>query len=491
MLKTGQEHLESLRDGRVVYIGSERVEDVTTHPAFRNAARTVAAIYDMKADSANRDALSYEEDGARHSIYYLRAKSRDDLQRRMVGHRKIADLTYGMFGRSPDHVASFVTGMAMKPDELNPPCGNPDNLLAYYYYARDNDIYTVYAVLPPQAARDPEFYQRQNLPVPTLRVVREEDDGVMISGMKMLATGAVFANDIWIGNVIPLSPDQKKEAITCAVPCNAPGLSLWARKSMEAACRSEFDSPLAYRYDETDSMVMCDQVKVPWEKVFVHNDAVLSRDIYLKTPSHCFGNHQSNVRYWSKMRLLLGLCSKIAHTTGAAQIPAVRETLGKMSSVEGVIAGMVHGQINAYESWPDGYVCFNRRMMYAALNWCTQNYTQFIDQLRDLCGGGVFQMPADISVMDDEKLAEHFAAYFQTPQADAVSRMKLFKLAWDMVGSEFAGRHQQYEKFYAGASFIVRGHAYRETPWDEFHSIVDELMAGYGPPAMQERPDQG
>ena len=243
MLKTGQEHLESLRDGRVVYIGSERVEDVTIHPAFRNAASTVAAIYDMKADPANRATLSYEEDGDRHSIYYLRAKTRDDLQRRMVGHRKIADLTYGMFGRSPDHVASFVTGLAMKPDELTPPCGNPDNLLAYYRHARDNDVYTVYAVLPPQAARDPEFYQRQNLPVPTLRVVREEDDGVVISGMKMLATGAVFANDIWIGNVIPLSPDQKKEAITCAVPCNASGLSLWARKSMEQACRSEFDSP--------------------------------------------------------------------------------------------------------------------------------------------------------------------------------------------------------------------------------------------------------
>ena len=71
MLKTGQEHLESLRDGRVVYIDKERIEDVTTHPAFRNASRTVAAIYDMKADLANRDALTYEEDGNRHSICYL------------------------------------------------------------------------------------------------------------------------------------------------------------------------------------------------------------------------------------------------------------------------------------------------------------------------------------------------------------------------------------------------------------------------------------
>src|SRR5262245_58825107 len=222
MLKTGTEHLESLRDGRVVYLGSERVDDVTTHPAFRNAARTVAALYEMKADPVNREAMTYEEDGGRYSVYFLRARTRDDLQRRMIGHRRIADMTYGMFGRSPDHVASFVTGMAMKPDELKAPCGDADNLVAYYKHIRDNDSYVVYAVLAPQAARNPVFYQRMNLPVPTLRVVREDDAGVVISGMKMLATGAAYANEIWIGNVIPLAPDQKKEAITCAIPCNAP-----------------------------------------------------------------------------------------------------------------------------------------------------------------------------------------------------------------------------------------------------------------------------
>ena len=108
MLRSGKEHLETLRDGRIVYVGSERIDDVTRHPAFCGAARTVAAIYDMKADAANRDTMTYEEDGSRHSIYFLRACSRDDLQRRMIGHRKIADLTLGMFGRSPDHVASFV-----------------------------------------------------------------------------------------------------------------------------------------------------------------------------------------------------------------------------------------------------------------------------------------------------------------------------------------------------------------------------------------------
>ncbi len=227
-------------------------------------------------------------------------------------------------------------------------------------------------------------------------------------------------------------------------------------------------------------MLLCDQVKVPWERVFVHGDALLSRDIYVKTPSHCFGNHQSNVRYWSKMRLLVGLCSKVAHATGADQVPAVRETLGRVSGYEAMIAAMVHGQINAFEDWPGGgYVCFNRRMMYAVLDWSTQNYTKFIDDLRELCGGGVFQMPANISVMRDPELARDFQNFWQTPQADAVARMKLFKLAWDMVGSEFAGRHQQYEKFYAGAAFILRNHSFRETDWASFDKIVDDLMATY------------
>jgi 4-hydroxyphenylacetate 3-monooxygenase len=486
MLRSGNEHLETLRDGRVVYVGSERIDDVTCHPAFRGAARTVAAIYDMKADPANRDMMSYEEDGSRYSIYFLRPRSRDDLQRRMNGHRKIADLTLGMFGRSPDHVSSFVTGMAMSPDALPQPYGHADNLLRYYRHIRDNDVYVVYAVLPPQAARNPEFYQRQNLPVPTLQVVDEKDDGVIVSGMKMLATGALYANEIWIGNILPLAPDQKKQAITCAVACNAPGLTLWSRKPAVVSASSEFDSPLAWRYDESDSMVLCDNVKVPWEKVFVHDDAALSRDIYIKSPSHCFGNHQSNVRYWSKMRLLVGLCSKVANATGADQVPAVRETLGKMSAVESTIAGLVHGQINAYEEWPPGYVCFNRRIMYAGLDWCTQNYSKFIDELRELCGGGVFQMPADISVMRDPRLAKEFSTYWQTPQADALTRMKLFKLAWDVVGSEFAGRHLQYEKFYAGAAFIIRNHSHRETDWGEFNRLVDDFMASYGYPKTED-----
>ena len=124
--------------------------------------------------------------------------------------------------------------------------------------------------------------------------------------------------------------------------------------------------------------------------------------------------------------------------------------------------------------------------MYAALNWCTENHSALVDILRELCGGGVFQMPASVDVMLDETLRTEFEQYWTTPQMPALDRMKLFKLAWDMVGSEFAGRHQQYEKFYAGASFIVRNHNFREAPWDDYHAMVDGLLGSYDVPSAEE-----
>jgi len=481
MLRTGKEHLERLRDGRVVYVGNERIDDVTAHPAFRNAARTIASLYDMKADPANSETMSFAEDGERYGMYFLQARSQADLRRRTRAHKMIADMTYGLFGRSPDHFASSITAMAIEPSVFAVG-GRPyaENLVNYYRHMRRHDLFVAYAVLPPQASRDPGYYHRQSLPVPTLEVVREEDDGIVISGMKMLATGAAFADDIWIGNIQPLAPDQKKQAVTCVVPCNAKGLTLWSRQTFTA--RNEFDSPLSWRFDESDSMVMCENVKVPWERVFLLDDAVLSREIYIRTPGHCYANHQSNVRFLSKLRLIVGLASRVAEANGADQIPAVRDTLGRLAALEATLAGLIDGQIEAFERWPEGFATYNRRMMYAAINWCVEMYSPLIDILRELSGGGVFQMPASVTVLEDPELRRRFEQYWQTPQMAALDRVKLFKLVWDLVGSEFAGRHLQYEKFYVGATFTVRAHNYREAPWPEFHKIVDDLLASYGPP---------
>ena len=477
MIKAGKDHLEQLQDGRIVYIGDEKVSDVTKHPSLKRAAKTVAQLYDLKHIKEHKNDLTYEENGETFSTWFLQAKNKDDLRKRSKAHKIIADHTSGMMGRSMDHVASFVTGMSTSADIFdNEKYKFSKNLLNYYEYMKKNDVFASYAVVPPQAARNPDFYEKRNLPIPTLSVVSENDKGVVISGMKMLATSAIFANEIWIGNLIPLAPDQVKQSITCAIPCNSNGLSLWMRQPLSNHYDNQFDAPLSWNQDETDVLVMCDKVLVPWERIFVKDDAIQAREIYFKTPAHCYGNHQSNVRYWSKMELIVGLCYKVAKATGADEVPAVRETLGKMSALESTLSGMIYGQIENAENWPKNFKTFNRRIMYAALNFCTDNYSMIIDELRTLCGGGVFQMPASIKVMKNKELLNDFETYFQTPQMNALDRMKLFKLAWDVVGSEFAGRQLQYEKFYAGASFIIRNHNFRETPWDHFEEVVDKVM---------------
>ena len=483
MLRTGDEYLESIRDGRIVYVGKERVDDVTTHPAFANAAKMYAAMYDLKHAPETRDALTYEENGDRHSAYFLKPRSQADLEHRTRAHRTIAGFSHGLLGRSPDHVASSITGLSMGSAVFDRSGANfGKNIDAYYRHARDNDLYLAYAILPPQGARKPDLYQSEDKSPPTLRVTAEDDAGVVLNGMKMLATGAAYANEIWIGNIIPLAPSQVKESVTCAVPTDAPGLTLWSRKPLTADGGIEFNNPLAHRFDESDSMVVFKDVRVPWERVFVHDDPALSRDIYVETPAHFMSNHQSNVRFSSKLRLLIGLASKITKSNGAHEIPAVREVLGELASMEAAYAGIIDGQLHAMEETANGYVHVNRRYMYAAINYAVENYAKICDQIRTLMGGGVFQMPASIDVVEDDTLRDVFEDYWSTTEETAVERMKLFKLAWDMLGSEFAMRHDQYEKFYVGQRFIVRNYNVQHTPWEELEGLVDGIMAAYDPP---------
>ena len=255
--RPGRAHSERIRHAEIRQRASRRParrprrlhrrragQDVTRHPAFRNAAQSIAAFYDLKADPARRDQLTYEENGERHSIYYMKARNRDELAKRSDAHRILAEPSYGFLGRSPDYFASFVTGANLKPDLFG---RFADNVRAYYAFMRDRDIFAAHAIVSPQAARDPAFYQRMKLPNPSCRVVREEDDGVVVSGMKMLATGAILADEIWIGNILPLAPEAKAESITFAVPCNTPGVSLWSRKPFEPQVRVRGPAHLALR----------------------------------------------------------------------------------------------------------------------------------------------------------------------------------------------------------------------------------------------------
>src|SRR5262249_56116161 len=151
------------------------------------------------------------------------------------------------------------------------------------------------------------------------------------AGRRRGGGGGVYADEILTGNLTPIADKFKSEAITAALPLNAPGLSLWSRQPYAQSVRHEADYPLSYRFDETDSVLVCDRVKIPWERVFLHNDAIMSRRIYIDTPANCYQNHQSNIRFWAKMGLIVGLASRICQANGTDKIPAVREQLDRLA----------------------------------------------------------------------------------------------------------------------------------------------------------------
>jgi 4-hydroxyphenylacetate 3-monooxygenase len=290
MLMTGKEYLSSIRDGRRVYIGGELVEDVTAHPAFRNAAQSFAMIYDRKRDPENRDLMTFEEDGETFSTYFLLPRTREDLQRRFETHRRIASWTHGLLGRSPDNFPSYVSGLVMDPamfDSIRQGFGN--NIRNYYQHMRGNDIFASHTVTNPQGWRPLSPADNPRHTPPTLRVINEDDSGVTINGLKMLGTASVFCHETWCGNLQPVAAGQERESITCVVPLNAPGVSIWSRKPYERYVVSEFDNPLAARFDETDSAVLFENVKVPWECVFCHNNVEMTRAIYHAHTRPCDG----------------------------------------------------------------------------------------------------------------------------------------------------------------------------------------------------------
>ncbi|MSQ51118.1 MAG: hypothetical protein EXR28_04445 [Betaproteobacteria bacterium] len=475
----GKTKLERMRDGREVWVGAERVTDVTTHPAFREAAKTVAALYDWKSDPARHELLTFEEGGERFAISWMLPRSREDLSRRLRGMKAIADWSYGLIGRTPGQVACLIAGLATKPSVLDiAKPGFGENLMRYYRRARHEDLYVTFAVVPPAGIRSADLFAGQAREFPSLRIVDEDDSGVFISGIKILATSAVYADEVFVGNLSPLDKKFDRESITCAMPVASPGLALWSRRPYGLA-GAQIDYPLSYRYDETDSVLVCERVKVPWERVFLDSGANFqfgARQIVLDTPAMNNANHQSNVRFWSKMGLIAGVALRISEAQGLADVPAVKETLGEFAAIEAMAGSMAAGQVECCESWPEGYVSPNRRFQFATTYWCLENHNAVIEKLRTLLGGVPLQMPACVDVLSNPMLKEKFEAWWGTPAMAALDRMKLYKLAWDLVGSEFAGRHMLYERFYAGNPLVNRNHNYREGEWGRFGGMVDELL---------------
>ena len=254
-------------------------------------------------------------------------------------------------GRTPDHVAGFFAGYAATPAVLRARGGQnfADNVVAYYEHMRDNHVYASYAIVPPQIDRSKPAH-KQSDPALYAGVVKERDDGIVISGAQQLATGGAISDVIHLSCIHPLQPGDENYANCLAVPVNAPGVKLYPRRPFALNATNSFDYPLSSRFDETDSYVVFDNVFVPWEHVFIYRNLEASRDQWWKTPSHLYGNHQAQTRYVTKLRFMLGLAQRLNEMTGNIANPAVQIMMGELASIASIYEGMLLAhEVNAHD----------------------------------------------------------------------------------------------------------------------------------------------
>jgi 4-hydroxyphenylacetate 3-monooxygenase len=479
MLKTGREHVQSLQDGRVVYIHGKQVADTTTHPAYRNTISTFARLYDFQSRPENRDLMAFatENGGMANRIWQL-PESYEELCQRRRALEAWNGLHAGFLGRAPDHVASCISGMFMGRDVFDAYDRKRAGALAdYYRYARDNDLYLTYVIINPQADRSKSASEQKSEYL-SAGVVDTDAEGITVRGAKMLATGAIMANEVFVTCIQPLQPGDEKYAISFVIPLNAKGLKLLSRKSYEEGAPRQFDNPLSYRFDENDAVVYFDEVKVPWERVFVFNNIEMCQKQFHATPAHVYQNYQSMVRLVVKLRFLAGIARRIAEINGIVGFPQVREMLGQLAAevamVDALVAAMeVKGTMYGQYYVPD------RHTLYAAQTLTQQLYPKVLMTLRELAGGGMIMLPSSVEDFANPELATLIEKTQQSPAASATEKVKFYKLAWDAVGSEFASRHQQYEMFYAGASFVVKNHSFRTFDWAGATGLVDRMLGSY------------
>ncbi|TDP97528.1 4-hydroxyphenylacetate 3-hydroxylase family protein [Labedaea rhizosphaerae] len=481
-MRTSTDYLAALEDGRRVVVDRTPVPDVARHPAFAPIVRTIGELFDLAADPAAGMQVHDHDLGRPVNRLFLPPRDPGELRAWRDAAQVWADHTHGWVGRSPDHAGAFVAAFAAHPEAFAEERGLAKNVVAFHRRVVEDDLFVSYAIIPPQVSRaatahawEGEFVQ--------VGVKEEREDGIVVRGAQMLATGGAIADEILVSCIKPLPAEDVDFAVSFTVPVGTDGVTLYCRRPYAPGATSAFDYPLTTRYDETDALVVFDDVFIPWENVFVFKDVAGLHKQLFETGAHLLGNWQAQIRFATKLRFLAGIARKVAAVNGVDKFPGVVEKLGELASLVGVVESGVLAAEHTATVDEQGLCRPGRQSLYGAMGLHAEVHSRVTGILRDLVGGGVLQVPSSAAELVNPDTAGDMAHYASSPGVASVDRVKLLKLAWDAVGSEFAGRHQQYEMFYSGAPFVVKGYAFGNFDYATPVRTVEDFLASYGVPA--------
>jgi 4-hydroxyphenylacetate 3-monooxygenase len=453
-IRTGKQFLEGIRDDREVWCDGERIRDVTTDPRFAGGAQTLAELFDLQHDAKLSDRLTYQSptSGDRVVLSTIQPKSQEDLARRRTMVKVWHDQTCGMFGRSPDSMNVMLSAYAAAADSFD--AGENKfgkNVRSFYEHVRENDLVTTHALISPQVDRSKSIeYQEKDI---AARIVGDNDKGFVISGVRMLATLAAFADDILVmpAPSFPLTDaeEAKAHAFGFAIPISTPGLKLIARPSVKhREAGSPMDFPLANRYDDSDCMVLFDNVLVPWERAFIYRDVNVYNSVVKKTYVLAHSAHQFATKDLAKAEFMRDLAITLAKSTNVDKFLHIQGALAELiNTVTFVRACLLTSEIEA-QPGPFGTVVPSTAPLQAVRFMFPPMFRRACEIVQMIGAGGLMMVPSH--AMLDSALAAEVERYFQAANVDSRTRIKLFRLACDASLTSFSGRQQLYERYFAG-----------------------------------------
>ncbi len=477
----GPAYLETLRDNRAVYIYGERVADVTSHPAFRNAGRSIARLYDALHDPKQLDALTTADAfGERTHKFFKPSCSAQELLEAREAIAIWARLSYGFMGRTPDYKAAFMASMAANPEFYAPFDGSAT---AWYRKYSSQCLFLNHVLINPPVDRNRPVHEVEDVFV---HVVKERDDGIVVSGAKMLATGSALTNATFVAqnSAVTLDKDKAKDfAIVFIAPMDSPGAKLICRPSYEINAHSPFDHPLSSRFDENDAVMIFDNVFVPWENLLVYRDPEKVNAFY---PESRFVNRftlQAATRLTVKLEMMAGLFAKAIATNGTDAFRGVQAAFGEILAWRHLMHAITTAMCLDPEPAPGGtvvpkaeYAATSR--LFASECWPTVRRI-FEKQL----AGSLLVAPSSFKDLKNEELRPLIDKYYRGSSGSAEERVKLFKLIWDAIGTEFGARHELYEINYSGNHEQVRMDVVkfsgRNNLVEQFKEMAESCMAEY------------
>jgi 4-hydroxyphenylacetate 3-monooxygenase len=480
--RNGQEYLNGLKaTNREMWLGDERVDNVTDHPLLAGGANAIAAYYDLQHQYPDDLLVPDPETGEAINVTHMQPRSIEDLHRRHRGLTRISELSMGVMGRTPDYMNVTFAGFADDRTRWAGPDGNNtegyENLVAFQKRLRRDDLSLTHTIIHPTVdkAKDSNFVDN---PVP-LHKVGETADSIIVRGCRLLATLAPYADEQTVYPAAPLPPDASNYALSFTVPMDAPGLVFLCRDSAIRPNANPVDAPFSTRFDEQDALCIFDNVEIPKRNVFIDGNLDVYNRVMGKSMWWPNVMQQTTIRALTKLEFAYGLLLRMTE--------AVNDTSERTMEMLGEVIGYIEVTRNAImlaelnaTTWEDGGVYPEGRALHPMRALLPDWFTRVNDIIKTV-GSHNLIAAATSGALENPRinaLMNEFQPGANGMGADA--RSAVYRVAWDFTGSLLGSRNELYERNYLTSAKTNRmgtQRSYSEANRVRGKELVDKLLS--------------